>query len=58
MRKSRKLFPVFFILGTLMLSSGCSEDVTMNELMETIDKYEITDQNNVDAKDKPPTTGG
>jgi hypothetical protein len=59
MKASRKISQALMIVLFSISLASCTEDETMNELMETVEKYDITDSRLEDKeKDKSNPTGG
>jgi hypothetical protein len=58
MRKTKKLFQLVIVAGVLFFTNACSEDEIMDDLNQTLDKYEFNDEASDDKKTKPPGNGG
>jgi hypothetical protein len=58
MRKFKNLFQIIAIVGVLFATNACSEDETLDELNQTIDKYEFNDSSDTNEDTKPPGNGG
>lgn len=52
MKTSKKFFQIMIVALFAISFTACTEDETMNELMETVEKYDLEDQSNDKEKKK------